>query len=162
MIAQATSCFNLPVTAVSADAGYDSEDFLRYIINDLGALAIIPHNPRSEQHKGYQIRDGKVICEANLKMCHKGKMRPKKADILYCQYTCPVHYNKEIRQRHITCPVLHPKFFKGKGCNVLIRIQPSIRSEISYHTQKFKERYQKRLSVERVFSRLLLPCKIHQ
>jgi hypothetical protein len=155
MISQANSFFDLPVNVVAADASYDSEDFLRFIINDLGAQAIIPHNPRSEQHKGYIIKNGKVICEANLTMCRKGKMHVKKADISYCQYTCPVHFNKEIRQRHIACPVLHPRFFKGKGCNVLIRIKPSIRSEISYNTQKFKERYQKRLSVERIFSRLL-------
>lgn len=155
MIAQATACFNLPVNVVSADAGYDAEDFLRYIIKDLKATPIIPHNPRSEQAKDYQIKDGKIICQANLTMHRKGKMHIKKADISYCQYTCPVNYDKETRKKHIACPVLHPKFFKGKGCNVLIRIHPSIRSEIGYHTKEFKERYQKRLSVERVFSRLL-------
>jgi len=53
------------------------------------------------------------------------------------------------------CPVLHPKFFKGKGCNVLIRMKPGIRSEIGYDTQLFKELYKKRTSVERIFSRLL-------
>jgi hypothetical protein len=53
------------------------------------------------------------------------------------------------------CPVYHPKFIKGKGCNALIRINPSIRSEIGYDTQNFKELYKKRTSVERIFSRLL-------
>jgi hypothetical protein len=155
LIREACSFFNLNIQAVMGDANYDSEDLLKYIINDLKALAIIPHNPRREQPKEYQIKDGKVICEASLKMYRRGKMRPKKTGILYCQYSCPIIYDKQIRYQHITCPILHPKFFKGKGCNVLIRMEPSIRSEIGYDTQEFKELYKKRTSVERIFSRLL-------
>jgi transposase len=155
LIQEACSFFNLNIQAVIGDANYDSEDLLKFIINDLNALAIIPHNPRNEQAKGYQIKEGKVICEAGLEMHRKGKMRPKKTGILYCQYICPIIYDKRIQYQHITCPILHPKFFKGKGCNVLIRMEPSIRSEIGYDTQKFKELYNKRTSVERIFSRLL-------
>jgi len=155
LIREASSFFNSNIQVVTGDANYDSEDLLKFIINDLKALAIIPHNPRREQPKGYQIKGDKVICEAGLDMYRKGKMRPKKTGILYCQYTCPIIYDKQIRYQHITCPIFHPKFFKGKGCNVLIRMEPSIRSEIGYDTQKFKELYKKRTSVERIFSRLL-------
>jgi len=73
-----------------ADANYDSEDLLKFIINDLKALAIIPHNPRREQPKEYQIKENQVICEADLEMHRKGKMCSKKTGILYCQYTCPI------------------------------------------------------------------------
>jgi len=38
---------------------------------------------------------------------------------------------------------------------VLIRLDPSIRQEIDYGTQHFKELYKKRTAVERIFSRLL-------
>ena len=155
LIQQASSFFNFNIQVVTGDANYDSEDLLKFIINDLKALAIIPHNPRREQPKGYQIKEGKVICEAGLKMHPKGRMRPKKTGILYFQHTCPIIYDKQTRCQHITCPIFHPKFFKGKGCNVLIRMEPSIRSEIGYHTQEFKELYKKRTSVERIFSRLL-------
>jgi hypothetical protein len=155
LIQEAISVFNLNIEVVTGDTNYDSEDLLRFIINDLKALAIIPHNPRNEQHKGYQIHGDKIICEAGLDMYHKGKMRPKKTGILYCQFTCPIIYDKQIQYQHIICPVLHPRFFKGKGCNVLIRMGPSIRSEIGYDTQLFKELYKKRSSVERCFSRLL-------
>ena len=155
LIREASSFFNLNIEVVTGDAAYDSEDLLKFIINDLKALAIIPHNPRREQPKGYQIKGDKVICEAGLEMHRKGKMRPKKTGILYCQYTCPIIYDKQNRYQYITCPIFHPKFFKGKGCNVLIRMEPSIRSEIGYDTQKFKELYKKRTSVERIFSRLL-------
>lgn len=89
LIREACSLFNLNIRAVMGDANYDSEDLLKFIINDLKALAIIPHNPRRES-KGYQIKDGKVICEASLEMRRKGKMRPKRTGILYCQYTCPI------------------------------------------------------------------------
>jgi transposase len=154
LIKDACSFFNLNIHAVMGDANYDFEDLLKFIINDMNALAIIPHNPRRES-KGYQIKDGKVICEAGLEMHRKGKMRPKKTGILYCQYTCPIIYEKQSRYQHITCPIFHPKYFKGKGCNVLIRIEPGIRSEIGYDTQLFKELYKKRTSVERIFSRLL-------
>ena len=155
LIKDTGSVFNLNIEVVTGDAGYDCEDLLKFIINDLKADAIIPHNPRREQSKGWQIKGDKVICEAGLEMVRKGKMRPKKTGILYCQYICPIIYDKRSRHKYITCPVFHPKFFKGKGCNVLIRLEPSIRSEIDYGTQKFKELYNKRVSVERIFSRLL-------
>jgi len=161
LIQEACSFFNLNIQSVLGDANYDSEDLLKFIIKDLNASAVIPHNPRNEHAKGYQIKDGKVICDANLTMHRRGKMRPKKTGILYCQYSCPIHYDKQIRYQHITCPIFHPKFFKGKGCNVLIRLEPSIRSEISYDTQEFKELYKKRTSVERIFSRLLAIAMQH-
>ena len=160
LIQEACSIFNLNIQSVMGDAAYDSEDLLKFIINDLNAFAIIPHNPRRES-KSHQIKDGKVICEANLQMYRKGKMCPKKTGILYCQYTCPIIYDKQTRYQHITCPIIHPKFFKGKGCNVLVRMEPSIRSEIGYDTQEFKELYKKRTSVERVFSRLLAIAMQH-
>ena len=92
LIREARSFFNLNIQTVMADANYDSEDLKKFIINDMKALAIIPHNPRNKQAKGYQIKDGKVICEASLKMYRRGKMRPKKTEILYCQYNCPIIY----------------------------------------------------------------------
>lgn len=160
LIQEACSFFNLNIQSVLGDANYDSEDLLKFIINDLNASAIIPHNPRRES-KGHQIKDDKVICEANLQMYRKGKMRPKSTGILYCQYTCPIIYDKQTRYQYITCPIMHPKFFKGKGCNVLVRMEPGIRSEIGYDTQEFKELYNKRTSVERVFSRLLAIAMQH-
>jgi hypothetical protein len=155
LIQEAKSLFNLNIKAVLADANYDSEDLLKFIINDLNAQAIIPHNPGNKQCNGYQIKDDKVICEAGLTMYRKGKMRHNKTGILYCQYCCPIVHDKQIRYQYIMCPVYHPKFIEGKGCNALIRINPSIRSEIDYNTQNFKELYKKRTSVERIFSRLL-------
>ena len=155
MMQDAKKALNLKINAVIGDANYDTEDLLNFIIKDLEAQAIIPRNPRNLPSKGYQIKGDKIICAAGLSMYRRGKMRPKRTGILYQQYSCPIHYDPQIRQQYIVCPNLHPKFFKGKGCNVLIRIEPSIREQMDYGTIDFKELYNKRSSVERVFSRLL-------
>jgi len=155
LIREAKEQFALKIESVLADANYDAEHFLTYIIKDLQARAIIPHNPRNEQEKGYQIKRGRVLCEAGLPMYRKGKMRPKRTGILYCQYTCPIVYEPKHRRQYITCPIFHHKFFKGKGCNALIRLEPSIREQMDYGTREFKEQYKSRTSIERVFSRLL-------
>jgi len=154
LIREAQQCFNLNIAVVAGDANYDVEALLQFIIKELKATPVIPQNPRNQKPQGYQIKGDKVICEAGLPMYRKGKMRPQ-SGILYCQHTCPIVYDKKIRQQYITCPVFHPKFERGKGCNALIRLEPSIRAEIDYGTEKFKEQYNARTSVERVFSRLL-------
>ena len=147
--------FDLNIKVVTGDANYDVENLLIFIIKELKALAIIPHNPRNEQPKGYQLKGDKMICDAGLTMDRKGKMRPKNTRILYCQYTCPIVYDKKVRHQYIMCPLFHPKFLNGKGCNALIRLEPSIRAEINYGTENVKELYQKRTAVERIFSGLL-------
>lgn len=153
LIREAQRCLNLNIAVVAGDANYDVEVLLKYIVEELKAIPVIPKNPRNQQ-LNYQLKGDKVICEAGLPMYRKGKMRPR-SGILYCQYICPILYDKRIRQQYITCPVFHPKFQNGKGCNKLIRLEPSIRAEIDYGTEKFKELYNARTSVERVFSRLL-------
>jgi hypothetical protein len=155
LVGTAKQCFSLNVEFVLADAAFDTEDFLRFIIKELKAQPIIPRNPRNQHPKGYQIKKNRVICEAGLPMYRKGKMRPKHTGILYCQYCCPIVYDKQTRTKFIICPIYHHKFFNGKGCNALIRLEPSIRQQIDYGTEKFKERYEHRTSVERIFSRLL-------
>lgn len=155
LIREAWQQLDLNIEVVTADANYDAEAFLNFIINELQAQAIVPMQPRNKQTDVYQIKDGKVICAAGLPMYRKGKMRPKRTGILYQQYSCPVVYDRVLRKQHFTCPVFHPKFFSGKGCNALIRLEPNIRAQIDYGSTKFKQRYKKRTAAERVFSRLL-------
>jgi len=87
-------------------------------------------------------------------MYRKGKNTNRRTGITYLQYSCPIHFGKE-RQRHLICPATHPKFITQKGCNVLIRLTPSIRESIDYGSETFKQLQNKRTSVERIFSRLL-------
>lgn len=153
MLKQLHQEFSLPVKAVAGDANYDFEDLLKYIIKQMKAEAIIPRNPGNTQNTPYTVKKGKVYCQAELLMYRKGKMNVK--GITYDQYSCPIHWSKKSRKQYLLCPAGHPKFFKQKGCNILIRLTPSVREKINYGTQKFKTIYKKRTSVERVFSRLL-------
>ncbi len=114
---------------------------------------MIPRNPGNTQNTPYSIKKDKIYCLADLPMYRKGKMTIK--GITYCQYSCPLHWSRELHGKYLLCPAGHPKFLKQKGCNVLIRLTPTIREKINYGTQKFKDAYNKRTSAERVFSRLL-------
>ena len=154
MLQKAKKSFSLAIETVGGDAIYDTEKILSYIIKNLEAKPIIPQNPRNEQRAGFILRGNDVYCQANLPMDRKGKMTTKNTGITYLQYCCPIHFGKE-KQRHLLCPANHPKFFKQKGCNALIRLTPSIREQLNYGEVVFKDLYRKRTSVERVFSRLL-------
>jgi hypothetical protein len=143
------------VEAVTADAEYDSEDILKFIIEELKAEAVVPKNPRNQQNTEHTIRGRDVYCAADLPMAHRGKMTDKKSGITYRIYSCPLHRRKQMQQEYLFCPVQHPKYLSQKGCNVLIRLTPSIRTRIGYGTQPFQKTYNQRSSAERVFSRLL-------
>lgn len=153
MLKQLHRVFSLPVEVVTGDANYDVEAILKYIIDQMKAEAMIPRNPGNTQNTPYTVRKDKIYCQAELPMYRKGKMTNK--GVVYCQYSCPLYWSKEFRGTYLLCPAGHPKFLKQKGCNVLIRLTPSIREKINYGTEKFKKTYNKRTSVERVFSRLL-------
>jgi hypothetical protein len=153
MLKELNQDFSLPVEVVAADANYDWEDILKYIIEQMQAEAMIPKNPGSTQNNPYTVKKDKIYCQAELPMYRKGKMSKK--GVTYCQYSCPLHWSKEFRGKYLLCPAGHPKFLNQKGCNVLIRLTPSVREKINYGTQRFKKIYNKRTSVERVFSRLL-------
>jgi len=145
--------FSLPIEAVAGDANYDAEYILKYIVEQMRADAMIPRNPGNTQNTPYTVKKDKIYCQAELPMYRKGRMTTK--GITYFQYSCPLHWSKEFRGTYLLCPAGHPKFLKQKGCNVLIRLTPSVRGKISYGTQRFKDVYNQRTSVERVFSRLL-------
>ncbi len=147
--------FGSAVKAVTADAEYDAEDFLKLIIQDLEAAAVVSHNPRNRQETEHTIRGKEVYCAAELPMAHRGKMTDSKSGIVYRVYSCPLYRRKRMHQQHLFCPVQHPKYFSQKGCNVLIRLTPSIRSQIGYGTEQFQKIYNQRSSSERIFSRLL-------
>jgi len=145
--------FTLPVQVVAADANYDVEEILRYIIKEMKAEAMIPRNPRNTQNTPYTVKKDEVYCQADLPINRKGKMTVK--GITYLQYRCPLHWSSDFRGQYLLCPAGHTKFLKQKGCNMLIRMTPSIREQVKYGIQRFKEMCNTITSVERVFSRLL-------
>jgi hypothetical protein len=155
MLRDTKETFSLIIEIVGGDAVYDSEDILCFIIKDLKARAVIPRNPRGESTTpSYTLKGENVHCQADLPMYRKGKTTHTRTGITYLQYCCPIHFGKE-RQRYLICPATHPKFLSQKGCHVTIRLTPSIREQIDYGTEAFKELHNKRTAVERIFSRLL-------
>ena len=153
MLKELNQSFSLPIKAVTGDANYDTEGILKYIIKQMEAEAMIPRNPGNTQNTPYTVKKDKIYCQADLPMYRKGKMTTK--GITYFQYSCPLHWSKEFRGMYLFCPAGNPKFLNQKGCNVLIRLSPSVREKIGYGTKRFKDVYNQRTSVERVFSRLL-------
>lgn len=155
MLHALTSGIPLPIEVVCADSGYDSEAFLKFIIETLHAQPVVAFNPRHQSNPAFRVQGPVVLCPANLEMFRRGKMTPRRTGITYQQYSCPIHYGRIKGQQLLACPAAHPKFLKQKGCNYLLRVTPSIRSQISYGSDSFRQLYRKRTSVERVFSRLL-------
>ncbi|MBU4212321.1 MAG: transposase [Verrucomicrobia bacterium] len=144
--------FDLKFESVSGDAEYDVEAILKHIVHTLQAKPFIPYNPRNKQDTTGFRRDGqKVFCPASLCMHRRGRMTVK--GITYIQFSCPFFYGQ--KSDLLLCPAGHPKFTTQKGCNYLWRITNSIRDQIPYATEIFKEHYNRRTAIERVFSRLL-------
>jgi hypothetical protein len=145
----------LPVKAVCADSAYDSEAVLKIIVDQLHSQPVIARHPRHQSNPEFRVQGPVVVCPANLEMFRRGKMTPRRTGITYQQYSCPIHYGRVKPQQLLSCPAGHPKFLKQKGCNYLLRVTPSIRSQIPYGSDSFRKLYKERTSVERVFSRLL-------
>jgi hypothetical protein len=147
-----TEAFALQVQSVCADAEYDFDKLLRYIVETLKAKPFIPYNPRNKQDQEGFRRDGqKVYCAANLPMHRHGRMTVKQ--ITYVQYRCPFFDGP--KPELLFCPINHPKFTRQKGCNYLWRLTDNPRDRIPYGTELFKEHYNRRSAIERIFSRLL-------
>jgi hypothetical protein len=153
LLREAREALGLSPECVIGDANYDTEEILSYIFSEMKAEPVIPRNRRSMITAAFTAKNGVIICPANLAMQRRGKMTVKGRT--YIQYVCPLHWRQKVRRQYLLCPASHPKFLSQKGCNYLIRLTPSVRDQIAYGTQRFKLIYNKRTSVERIFSRLL-------
>lgn len=145
----------LVIEAVTGDSTYDVERILRFVIEDFKARPVIAANPPFERAVGFRVVHSQVFCPADLPMVHKGRLHHRRTGIAYRQYCCPLHYNRQLQQQYLLCPAGHPKYSSQKGCYHLVRMTPSVRSQISYDSQAFHRLYRRRTSVERLFSRLL-------
>jgi hypothetical protein len=148
---------NFKIRAVMADAAYDSESNLKFVINELRALPRIAKNPRWQKLREVNISSaGKRICIAGFEMIYWGKFQDRGK--IRKKFVCPITHSRKFAEQVFTCPWNHPAFQKGKGCMAYLREDMDIRKEIDYGSQLFKEHYNKRTSSERAFSRLLSLC----
>ena len=149
--------FSFHIQAVMADAAYDSETNLMFVIDDLHALPRIAKNPRWEKLRKIRLSSsGGRICIAGFEMIYWGKFNDRGKTRK--KFVCPITHSKKFAQQVPTCPWNHPTFRKGKGCTAYLRGDKDLRKRIDYGSQIFKEHYNKRTSSERVFSRLLTLC----
>lgn len=153
LMLRAVQALGLSIRHVAGDSAYDVEAVLACIINELQAQPVVPRRSHESTTSDYTIRNDQVLCAADLPMVHRGKMTVN--GYTYRQYACPLYLRKTFQQKFLACPAFHPKFFQQKGCNALIRLTPSIRSQIAYDTEQFRTIYHKRTAVERSYSRLL-------
>jgi len=88
-----TRDFPVSIKTVSADAAYDAENILCFIMEGLNAQAIIPRNPRGERTAPYSL---KAIASSAPRAAHASQREDdrQKAGITYLQYSCPIHYGK--------------------------------------------------------------------
>jgi hypothetical protein len=149
--------FNFQVQAVMADAAYDSENNLKFVINEMHALPRIARNLRWEKLREVNVSStGIRVCIAGFEMTYWGKFKDRGK--IRKKFVCPITHSKKFAQRVPVCPWNHPAFQKGKGCTAYLREDKNIRHEIDYGSHIFKEHFYKRTSSERVFSRLLSMC----
>ena len=149
--------FDLGIQAVMADAAYDSESNLKFVIKEMEALPRIARNLRWNKLREPNVSSaGGRICIAGFDMIYWGKFKDRGK--VRKKYVCPITHSKKFAQKVSTCPWNHPAFQKGKGCVAYLREDEDIRQSIDYGSQFFKEHYNKRTSSERVFSRLLTLC----
>ncbi|MGQ9619347.1 MAG: transposase [Candidatus Aminicenantia bacterium] len=154
---QTQQSFNFPIKEVIADAMYDVEYILKFVINDLKATPRIARNLRWQAHSDVKLSSsGGLLCIAGFDMLYWGKFKDRGK--IRLKFVCPITHSKKFARQYPLCPWNHPKFVNGKGCFAYLRGDSTIRASIDYGSESFKESYNLRTGSERIFSRLLTLC----
>jgi len=156
LFAQTKTDFNFSIEEVLADAGYDAEYLLNFVINNLKAKPFIAKNIRWAAHSNVKVTNTGLSCAAGFPMIYWGKFKDRGK--IRLKYVCPITHSKSFAKKYLVCPWNHPKFIKGKGCFAYRRGDADIRNTINYGSAAFKTTYHQRTSAERGFSRLLTFC----
>jgi hypothetical protein len=154
---EAKKSFHLPTKEVLADAGYDTEQLLLYIVNELKALPRVARNPRCHKHADFKpSASGGLVCIAGFEMLSRGTFLDRGR--LRRKFVCPIKHSKKFAATYPNCPWNLPQFLNGNGCYAYLRADENIRQSIDYTSASFKKSYNLRTGSERVFSRLLTLC----
>jgi transposase len=154
---QIQESFNFTIKEVLADAMYDVEYILNFVINELKASPRIARNRRWETYSDVKpSSSGGLICIAGFDMLYWGKFKDRGK--IRIKFVCPITHSKKFAKEHPICPWNHPKFVNGKGCFAYKRGDSNIRTSIDYGSESFKKSYNLRTGSERIFSRLLSLC----
>ncbi|MEW6617705.1 MAG: transposase [Patescibacteria group bacterium] len=146
--------FHFNITKIVADAMYDTEHILKFVINKLHAKPYIAPNPRWSIYSDVKpSASGGLICVAGFEMTYWGKFKDRGRTRL--KFVCPITHLKKFAKRHPYCPWNHYKFVNATGCYAYRRGDFDVRKNIKYGSQTFKKFYNQRTSSERIFSRFL-------
>jgi hypothetical protein len=86
-----------------ADAAYDSESNLKFIIDDLHALPRIARNLRWEKLREIKLSStGGRICIAGFDMIYWGKFKDRGK--IRKKFVCPITHSKKFARQVPTCP----------------------------------------------------------
>jgi hypothetical protein len=154
--------FQFIIKSVIADSAFDSADILSFIINELKAKPVIAKNPRNYNAVSNMVslsKNGIPLCIAGFEMISRGIYFDKIQNRTRHKFICPIKASKKFAATNPICPWNHPKFFENRfGCIVNLKLDKNIRESIHYSSKSFKELFNLRTSVERIFSRLLSIC----
>lgn len=149
--------FLLPIKEVVADAMFDVEYILKFVVDDIKASPRIAKNPRWNKYSNVKLSSsGGLICVAGFNMIYWGKFKDRGK--IRKKFVCPITHSKKFSQTTPACPWNLPTFLYGNGCIAYLREDYDIRKSIDYGSESFKKTYNLRTGSERVFSRLLTLC----
>jgi hypothetical protein len=124
----------------------------------IGAKPRIAINPRRGTPSNTKLSStGAPICIAGFEMLSRGIFMDRAQNRKRHKFVCPIKGSKKFAKDHPYCPWLHPSFTEGTGCYTYLRVDvdESVRAGLDYGSESFKRDFNKRISSERVFSRLL-------
>ncbi len=148
----------LKIKAVTGDSEYDSATIIEYIVKELCAEPRIAKNIRGAVSPSLKLSpSGASVCIAGFEMLSRGTFWDRKEKRRRHKFICPIWGSKKFAAQHPYCPWFHPQFIKGSGCykNIRVDVDETIRQNIDYGSESFKKDYNRRVSSERIFSRLL-------
>lgn len=135
---QTQQSFNFPIKEVIADAMYDVEYILKFVINDLKAAPRIARNRRWQAHSDVKpSSSGGLLCIAGFDMLYWGKFKDRGK--IRLKFVCPITHSKKFARQYPLCPWNHPKFVNGKGCFAYLRGDSNIRASIDYGSESLKK-----------------------
>jgi hypothetical protein len=135
----------------TADAAFDAFYVHDYFHSDQhDGFAAVPLR-QTNQSRQFDD-DGLPLCDAGLAMPLKSTFVNRTSLVQHRRgrYVCPLLYPEPSGQ---TCPVDHKKWPDG-GCKLVMPTAPGtrIRHQIDRQSERYKEVYKQRTSVERIFS----------
>lgn len=135
----------------TADAAFDAFYTYDYFHNEEhDGFAAIPL--REMKHKKQFDENGTLLCDAQLPMTLRGTFINRSSAVQHQKgrYGCPLIHPEKIAA---TCPIDHKKWADG-GCKSVIPTCSGarIRYQLDRESAKFKETYDQRTAVERIFS----------